>query len=96
MGGTLTIFPRGNAELSSQTSPWSLSCSSMGLWGGYLFLIYPFKTMTTFDCRSIDKVASSQLILDKTCLHDFGFSPEICADLQHHDANNTVVQVLFV
>ena len=43
--------------------------------------------------RSIDKVASSQLILDKTCLDDFGFSPEICSDLQHHNANNTVVQV---
>ena len=44
-------------------------------------------------CRSIDKVASSQLILDKTCLNDFGFSPQICSDLQHHNANNTVVQV---
>ena len=58
-------------------------------------------TMTTFvrkkkvksRFRSIDKVASSQLILDKTCLDDFGFSPEICSDLQHHKANNTVVQV---
>ena len=43
--------------------------------------------------RSIDRVASSQLILDKTCLNDYGFAPDICDDLQHHDANNTVVQV---
>jgi len=41
---------------------------------------------------SIDRVASSQLILDKTCLNDYGFAPDICDDLQHHDANNTVVQ----
>ena len=38
-------------------------------------------------------MASSQLILDKTCLNDYGFAPDICDDLQHHDANNTVVQV---
>ena len=44
--------------------------------------------------RSIDRVASSQLILDKTCLNDFGFPTDICNDLQHHDANNTVVQVI--
>ena len=39
-------------------------------------------------------MASSQLILDKTCLNDFGFPTDICNDLQHHDANNTVVQVI--
>ena len=38
-------------------------------------------------------MASSQLILDKTCLNDYGFAPDICDDLQHHDTNNTVVQV---
>ena len=54
------FFPRGNAELSSQTSPWSLSCSSMGLWGGYLFLIYPFKTMTTFDANKNTAGASTR------------------------------------
>ena len=43
--------------------------------------------------RSIDRVASSQLILDKTCLNDFGFAEDICNDLQNHKANNTVVQV---
>ena len=39
-------------------------------------------------------MASSQMILDKTCLNDFGFATDICNDLQHHDANNTVVQVI--
>ena len=41
-------------------------------------------------------MASSQLILDKTCLNDYGFAPDICDDLQHHDANNTVVQVFLL
>ena len=42
--------------------------------------------------RSIDRIANSQLLLDKTCLNDFGFDQEICDDLVHWKENNTVVQ----
>jgi len=42
--------------------------------------------------RSIDSIASGQLLLDKTCLNDFDFGDEICADLVHWKENNTVVQ----
>jgi len=42
--------------------------------------------------RSIDRVAQSQLIIDKTCLNDFDFGEEICENLLDYDANNTVVQ----
>ena len=44
-------------------------------------------------CRSINKVASSQLIMDKTCRNDSGLSPDKCSDFQHHNANNPVVRV---
>ena len=43
---------------------------------------------------SIDRVASSQLILDKTCLNDFGFPEDVCLNLSNGSFpdNNTVVQ----
>ena len=44
-------------------------------------------------CRSIDRVASSQLLFDKTCYNDFNFSEEICDDLQQHKENETSVGV---
>ena len=84
-------WPGGSANTSSPTSPSNLSCSSTGL-SGELASSENHSTIAAF-FRSIDRVASSQLILDKTCLNDYGFAPDICDDLQHHDANNTVVQV---
>ena len=43
--------------------------------------------------RSIDRVASSQLLFDKTCYNDFNFTDEICNDLQQHKENETSVGV---
>jgi len=40
----------------------------------------------------LDSVASSQLLMDKTCLNDFGFGESVCGNLTHFPANNTVVQ----
>jgi len=40
---------------------------------------------------SIDRVASSQLLFDKTCYNDFNFTDEICNDLQQHKENETSV-----
>eukprot|EP00090_Calanus_glacialis_P009730 TRINITY_DN18129_c0_g1_i1.p1 TRINITY_DN18129_c0_g1~~TRINITY_DN18129_c0_g1_i1.p1 ORF type:complete len:508 (-),score=86.66 TRINITY_DN18129_c0_g1_i1:102-1625(-) len=42
--------------------------------------------------RSIDSIASSQLILDKTCMNDFDFGQEICDNLVDWKENNTLVQ----
>jgi len=42
--------------------------------------------------RSIDSIANSQLLLDKTCINDFDFGEEVCNDLVNWKENNTVVQ----
>ena len=63
------------------------------LWDRWVRTRRSRKTLMT-NFRNLDSVASSQLILDKTCLNDFGFPTDVCDDLVHFPPNNTVVQVM--
>ena len=42
--------------------------------------------------RSLDSIASGQLLIDKTCENDFNFPDYICSNLTDYSVNNTNVQ----